>query len=247
MLDNLRARPLTFFHTLPMPCPYLPGKIERRLIADLSSRRGQLAHNALAKAGFRRTQHLTYRPACPGCNACYPVKVRCVDFRWTRTFRKLLKRNADITGCQVQAIATREQYGLFQAYQKNRHGDGEMAMMDFADYAEMIERSPIETYLIEYRNAAQKLVAVMLVDEQEDGLSAVYSYFDTTDSTRGFGTYMVLDMVKRTKSRGLNYVYLGYWVPDCRKMTYKTKFRPYELLMPEGWVEASADGILRSN
>ena len=188
-----------------------------------------------------------YRPACPGCNACHPIKVRCADFHWSRTFRKLLKRNADLTGRRVQAIATREQYRLFEAYQKNRHGDGEMATMDFADYAEMIERSPIETYLIEYRNAAQDLVAIMLVDEQDDGLSAVYSYFDITDSTRGFGTYMVLDMVKRTKVRGLNYVYLGYWVPECRKMAYKTKYRPYEVLTPEGWVEMSAEEIPRSN
>ena len=140
----------------------------------------------------------------------------------------------------VQAIATREQYGLFQAYQKNRHGDGEMAMMDFADYAEMIERSPIETYLIEYRNAAQKLVAVMLVDEQEDGLSAVYSYFDTLIAHVALAlTWCSTWSSERNRADLI--MYLGYWVPDCRKMTYKTKFRPYELLMPEGWVEASAD------
>ena len=243
MFDNLRARPLAFFHTLPMPCPYLPGKTERRLIADISSRRGQLAHDSLAKAGFRRTQHLTYRPACPGCNACNPVRVRCADFRWSRTFRKLLKRNADLTARPVQAIATREQFRLFQAYQQGRHGDGEMAMMDFADYAEMVERSPIETYLIEYRDTAGELAAIMLVDEQEDGLSAVYSYFDTTDGTRGFGTYMVLDLIERTKAQGLGYVYLGYWIPDCRKMAYKTKYRPYELLTPEGWVEAETSTV----
>jgi arginine-tRNA-protein transferase len=221
-----------------MPCPYLPGKTERRLIADISSRRGQHAHDSLAKAGFRRTQHLTYRPACPGCNACHPVRVRTGDFHWSRTFRKLLKRNADLTARPVQAIATREQYALFHAYQQGRHGDGEMAMMDFADYAEMIERSPIETYLIEYRDAAGRLMAIMLVDEQADGLSAVYSYFDTEDPTRGFGTFMVLDLIQRANARALNYVYLGYWIPDCRKMAYKTKYRPYELLTSKGWVEA---------
>lgn len=239
MFDNLRARPLAFFHTLPMPCPYLPGKTERRLIADISSRRGQHAHDFLAKAGFRRTQHLTYRPACPGCNACNPVRVRTEDFRWSRTFRKLLKRNSDLTARVVQPIATREQYDLFHAYQESRHGDGEMALMDFADYAEMIERSPIETYLIEYRYADLKLAALMLVDEQDDGLSAVYSFFDTEDSTRGFGTYMVLDLVQKAASQGLAYLYLGYWIPDCRKMSYKTKYRPYELLTPQGWVEAA--------
>lgn len=240
MFDTIRAKPLNFFHTLPMPCPYLPGRMERRLIADISSRRGRLSHDALARAGFRRTQHLTYRPACPGCNACHPVRVRCADFVWTRGFRKVLKRNADLSGKAVPAVATQEQFALFRAYQEGRHGDGEMALMDFADYAEMIERSPIETYLIEHRDADGALAAVMLVDGQDDGLSAVYSFYRSDEAARGFGTYMVLDLVSRALARGLPYLYLGYWIPDCRKMAYKTKYRPYELLTRDGWREISA-------
>src|SRR5690606_24812711 len=138
--------------SLPMSCPYLPDREERRLVCDLSTRRGRHAHDALAHAGFRRTQHLAYRPACVGCAGCVPVRLRVTDFRWTRGHRRILKTNADLIGEAVPNEATREQFDLFSRYQVGRHGDGEMALMDYPDYAAMVERSPIETHLVEYRD-----------------------------------------------------------------------------------------------
>src|SRR3546814_224511 len=128
MHDATLAPPLTFFHTLPMSCPYLSDRQERRLVCDLSTRRGRHAHDALARAGFRRTQHLAYRPACVGCTSCVPVRLRVTDFRWTRGHRRVLKTNADLTGEAVPNEATREQFDLFSRYQVGRHGDGEMAL-----------------------------------------------------------------------------------------------------------------------
>ena len=241
MHDATLAPPLTFFHTLPMPCPYLPGLQERRLVCDLSTRRGRHAHDTLARAGFRRTQHLAYRPACIGCSGCVPVRLRTADFRWTRGHRRVLKANADLLGEVVPNEATREQFELFARYQVGRHGDGEMALMDYPDYAAMVERSPIETDLIEYRDPRGVLWATMLIDHQDDGLSAVYSFFEPGAEKRALGRFMILDLIRQTGLRGLGYVYLGYWVRGSRKMAYKTQFRPVECLGPSGWTELAEE------
>lgn len=235
MHDATLAPPLTFFHTLPMACPYLPGRQERRLVCDLSTRRGRHAHDTLARAGFRRTQHLAYRPACESCQACVPVRIRVADFEWTKGQRRVLRANADLTGEVVPNEATREQFELFSRYQAGRHGDGEMALMDEADYGAMVERSPIESSLIEYRDRRGALWSTILIDHQDDGLSAVYSFFEPGAQKRALGRFMVLDSIRRSAALGLPYVYLGYWIEGCRKMSYKTLYRPVEMLGPDGW------------
>lgn len=242
MHDATLAPPLTFFHTLPMPCPYLPERQERRLVCDLSTRRGRHAHDTLARAGFRRTQHLAYRPACANCSACVPVRLRTADFRWTRGHRRVLKNNADLVFEVVPNEATREQFELFERYQVGRHGDGEMALMDYTDYAAMVERSPIDTGLIEYRDGRGNLWAAVLIDQQDDGLSAVYSFFEPGAEKRALGRFMILDLVRQALVQGLPYVYLGYWVSGSRKMSYKTSYRPVERLSGNGWIEIPADG-----
>ena len=237
MHDATLAPPLTFFHTLPMPCPYLPGLQERRLVCDLSTRRGRHAHDTLARAGFRRTQHLAYRPACIGCTGCVPVRLRVADFCWTRGHRRILKNNADLTAEVVPNEATREQFDLVERYQVGRHGDGEMALMDYPDYAAMVERSPIDTHLVEYRDRRSVLWATVLIDRQDDGLSAVYSFFEPGADKRALGRFMILDLVRQATAQGLPFVYLGYWVEGSRKMSYKTRYQPVERLAPDGWEE----------
>ncbi len=247
MFDGTTTPPLVFFHTLPMPCPYLPDRVERRLVADISSRRGRSSHDALARAGFRRTQHLCYRPACPSCKSCLPIRVRVADFEWTRSFRRSLGRNRDISGEWRDARATPEQFTLFKRYQNSRHAEGEMGLMDYVDFGDMIERSPIDSRLLEYRAAdTGDLVAVMLVDVQDDGLSAVYSFFSEEAPERGLGVFMVLDLVRRAEARGLPYVYLGYWIAETRKMSYKARFRPAEVLLDTGWTDLPETGPIAS-
>ena len=241
MFDGTITPPLVFFHTLPMPCPYLPDRLERRLVADISSRRGRNSHDALARAGFRRTQHLCYRPACPSCQACLPIRVRAADFRWTRSFRRNKNRNSGVTSAWGKAQASTEQYLLFTQYQSSRHADGEMSLMDYVDFRDMVERSPIESRVLEYRDAtSDELLGAMLVDVQDDGLSAVYSFFSSNLTDRGLGSYMVLDLIERAASQGLPYVYLGYWIAETRKMSYKARFRPAEVLLEAGWTDLSA-------
>ncbi|MBH68639.1 MAG: arginyltransferase [Rhodospirillaceae bacterium] len=238
MFDGTVNPPLAFVHTLPVPCPYLTGKTERRLATDISSLRGQNSHDILAEGGFRRSQHISYRPACPGCDACKAIRIRVEDFQWTKRFRRIRNRNRDLTKSWAKARVTEEQFRLFKYYQLSRHSGGEMALMDYVDFRGMIENSPIETHLIEYRNpVSESLIGAILVDRQRDGYSAVYSFFDPRFPKRSMGNYMVLDLIQSAKTSGINYVYLGYWIEESSKMSYKTNFQPAELLQSIGWTD----------
>lgn len=135
----------------------------------------------------------------------------------------------------MAAHATMEQYRLFTRYQRTRHSGGEMSTMGFRDYRAMVEDSPIDTRIIEFRDGTGALVAVMLADRQLDTLSAVYSMYDPEEERRSLGTWMVLWMVERAHDMGLPFVYLGYWIEESAKMAYKARFRPLEGLGPDGW------------
>ncbi|MFT5439546.1 MAG: arginyl-tRNA--protein-N-Asp/Glu arginylyltransferase [Alphaproteobacteria bacterium] len=224
-----------FMGTRALPCPYLPGKIERKVVTDLSVPKAMELYERLSRGGFRRSHSLAYRPACPGCSACVPVRIRTGDFVWSRTFRRLMKRNADLTVTDMAAHATMEQFRLFTRYQRSRHTGGEMSTMGFRDYRTMVEDSPIDTRIIEFRDRESELVGVMLADRQLDALSAVYSMYDPDEERRSLGTWMVLWMVKRAAEQELPFVYLGYWIEQSPKMAYKARFRPLEGLGPDGW------------
>ncbi|MFM7423348.1 MAG: arginyltransferase, partial [Alphaproteobacteria bacterium] len=172
---------------------------------------------------------------CPGCQACVPIRVVSEDFVPDRPQRRILRANADLAVSEMPARATAEQFTLFQRYQKNRHADGDMAAMGYYDYRAMIEDTPISTGLLEFRDAQDRLLGACLTDWLADGLSAVYSFFDTDEDKRSLGTFAVLWLIGRARSLGLPYVYLGYWVPESRKMAYKARFRPSEILISGAW------------
>ena len=231
-----KLRPRSFFMgTRALPCPYIPGRVERKVVTDLVNPGAMDLYDNLARAGFRRSHSLAYRPACPGCTACVPVRIRVEDFNWSRSFRRLIKRNAHLTVRDMAGHATIEQYYLFMRYQRSRHADGEMASMSFRDFHAMIEDSPIDTRIIEFRDLEETLVAVMLADRQVDALSAVYSLFDPDLDKYSLGTYMVLWLVQQAINQSLPHVYLGYWIEESPKMSYKARFRPLEALTPDGW------------
>jgi len=229
-------RPRKFFiGTRPLPCPYLSGRVERKVVTDLATPDADYLYANLSRAGFRRSHSLAYRPACPGCNACVPVRIVVDGFRSGKSFRRILRSNADLSVQDMTAQATAEQYSLFSRYQVTRHSGGEMSTMSFRDYQAMVEDSPVETRMIEFRSPAGDLAGAMLADRQTDALSAVYSFFDTGIEDRSLGTYMVLWLVTEAERLFLPYVYLGYWIEGSEKMAYKSRFRPLEGLGPEGW------------
>jgi arginyl-tRNA--protein-N-Asp/Glu arginylyltransferase len=227
------------FLTAPMPCPYLPGKQERKLFTHLTGRRASALHALLSDNGFRRSQNLIYRPACEGCSACQSVRILARDFEASARYRRILKANADIEVTVRPAQATAEQFELFKRYLEARHTGGGMTSMSFVDFEYMVEDTPVQTIVVEYRLggiADKPLVAVALTDVMPDGLSMVYSFFDPLLGKRSLGNLLILDHVRQVRLAGLSYVYLGYWVEESPKMAYKGQFRPLEIQRgPLGW------------
>jgi arginine-tRNA-protein transferase len=218
----------------------LPGKVERKVFARLNGTLAQQLNEALTHSGFRRSQMIAYRPACEGCNACVSVRIVAEQFAISRTQRRIVKRNDDLRRAEVTAEATREQFALLRTYLDSRHSGGGMSDMGLFDYVAMVEETPVNTHIVEYRRRTNDgtrgaLVGCALTDVLRDGLSMVYSFFHPGEDARSLGTYMILDHIREAKARGLPYVYLGYWVRGSEKMDYKARFKPLEALGQEGW------------
>ena len=230
-----------FFVTNPSPCPYLPGKVERKVFTELSGRNASELNEALGRIGFRRSQSVAYRPSCIDCSACVSVRVLAAEFKPNASQRKLLRKHRDIEVAACKPWTTEEQYQLLRRYLAQRHPGGGMAEMDEHDFADMVEQTSVDTYVIEYREPSVdgqpgRLIGACLSDQQSDGLSMIYSFFDVgPDARKGLGTFIILDHVLRAGRAGLPFVYLGYWVEGSERMQYKTAFRPLERLGRDGW------------
>ncbi|MDA0218568.1 MAG: arginyltransferase [Proteobacteria bacterium] len=236
-----KARPLSFFFgTRHQPCPYLDGRMEAKVVTDLSGHHAQAIHDELSLAGFRRSHNLTYKPACLGCDACVPVRIPVARFEPSRSQRRIWRRNADLAVQVTPARATLEHYALFDRYQQARHAGGGMASMSFADFSAMVEESPVDTRLVEARDNDGELVAVSLTDWLRDGFSGVYKFFAPELAACSLGTFLVLWHIDHARRKGLDHVYLGYWIGACGKMNYKTRFAPLEALLQGRWRDLDA-------
>ena len=231
-----------FFVTSPAPCPYLPGRTERKVFTELKGSHAEALNDALGRIGFRRSQTVAYRPSCLDCRACVSVRVVASEFRPSDSQKRAIKRNADLVTSECRPWATTEQFDLLQRYLARRHPGGGMAAMDEVDYADMVEHTNVSSYMIEYREPSSgvkpgRLIAACLTDRQGDGLSMIYSFYDPEHEARqGLGNYVILDHIRRAAEAGLPYVYLGYWVEGARAMQYKVRYRPIERLGQSGWV-----------
>ena len=231
-----------FFVTNPAPCPYLPGKTERKVFTELNGPHASELNEALGRIGFRRSQNVAYRPSCVDCKACIPVRILTEQFVPNATQRKIIKRNSDLQVSACRPWSTGEQFELLRRYLKQRHPTGGMAEMDDMDYADMVEQTPVRSHVVEYRlpagyGAQGELVGACITDQQSDGLSMVYSFYNAEAAIRpGLGNFIILDHILRARAAGLPYVYLGYWVEGAERMQYKTRYHPLEKLSPDGWV-----------
>jgi len=236
-----------FYVTAPQACPYLPGRLERKLFTHLTNDKPAALVDNLLKGGFRRSQNIAYMPYCEGCQACVSVRVLVDEFEPGRSFRRVLERNSDIVSRRLSPRPTAEQYALFRDYIDVRHADGGMADMTVLDFAMMIEDSIVDTFVTEYRVRPKgapdtridtwPLVGVALSDRLSDGISMVYSFYDIDQPDRSLGTYMILEHIEHTRRLRLPYLYLGYWIQGSRKMAYKARFTPQEALTSNGWVK----------
>ena len=227
--------------------------MERKVFAHLPLSEGATVNDSLSQVGFRRSQNIAYRPACEACDACVSARLPAAEYAFSRSERRVLERNADLSRHLVEAEATMEQFDLLRRYLLARHAQGGMAEMGWPDYVAMVEDTAVRTHMIEYRSPSNDsgpgdLIACALVDQLADGLSLVYSFFEPGLPRRSLGSFIILDHVAQAVKAELSHVYLGYWVPGSAKMAYKARFDPIELLRPTGWTrmtdrERSAAGV----
>ncbi|MEH6631804.1 MAG: arginyltransferase [Halopseudomonas aestusnigri] len=234
-------KPQLFFTTPPSPCPYKEGEEERKLVTEISHKEAVLQYDLMIKSGFRRSHTYLYRPQYNRPEYCLSVRVRVKDFSMRKSQRRIWNKNSDLTALTYKAIATKEQYQLFKPYVEGRHGDGDMSEMNWSDYKDMVDSSPLDTEIIEFRSSENLLISACIVDWVHGGISAVYSFFDITMPERGLGSYMILWLIKQASIRKLDYVYLGYWIKESSKMSYKTKYQPIEGLVDGLWKDISLD------
>jgi arginyl-tRNA--protein-N-Asp/Glu arginylyltransferase len=237
-----------FFVTSVAPCPYLPGRSERKVFTELRGPHADALNDALGRIGFRRSQTVAYRPSCIDCSSCVSVRVVANEFQANSTQRRNLRRNSDLEVTLCRPWSTAEQFELLQRYLGQRHPGGGMAAMDEVDFSDMVEHTPVTSYVIEYREPSPdgvspgRLVGACLTDKQGDGLSMIYSFYDPDHAERsGLGNFIILDHIRRAEQMGLPYVYLGYWVDGSSRMQYKVRYRPLERLTRGGWERISAE------
>ncbi len=229
---------LIFYRTAPMDCSYLPGRTEIRALCQISPDHVAAGvFDRLTALGFRRNQSYLYRPICDTCQACVSVRIPVERFTGSRWTRKLRKRNAMFSETLAPALIDDEHFALFSDYETVRHPGSDMAQMSRRDLQAMVEGSPARTAMLDLRAPDGRLVATCLVDIGDIGLSAVYSFFAPDLERHSLGSELVLRLVDRARRDGLPHVYLGYWIADCRKMSYKTRFQPLEYLLGSEWVE----------
>lgn len=226
------------FHlSRPAPCPYLAGQAEQKIFTMMigDDAADILLNSKLNQFGFRRSQTMIYRPACPACLACTPVRIAVKHFTLTRSLRRIARRNADLTASLEPVSHAASYYELFLAYQRARHEYSDMTRLPEAEFLAMMQKGSASAFLLTLKNNAGHILAAMLVDAVHNGISAVYSFFDPAHGARSLGTALILSLVNTAREKAVDYIYLGYWVKDSNKMNYKARFPALEKLGNNGW------------
>ncbi len=229
---NLLNYPV-FFMTKETQCPYLHNKSEKRLVTDLNN--NPFIFDELSLSGFRRIENWMYRPSCNSCNECQSYRINLDKFNLTKSLKRISKKNLNIKIILKNNLATKEYFKLFSKYQNERHTGSSMSSMTYEEFQSMIETSPINTQIFEFRTPHNKLIGVILFDYQKDGLSAVYSFYDLDYQKDSLGSFMILELIKYSKKLNLDFVYLGYYIKNATRMNYKLKFKEGELYSEGKW------------
>lgn len=225
---------LRFLLTPDHECGYLPDREAATLFVDPQCDLNQTTYTLLAELGFRRSGDHLYRPHCPQCKACVPVRIPVNRFMPSRNQKRMLNRNREVQVRWREAQFRDEDFALYRRYMASRHAGSSMDDDDPAHYQRLFQPRWGETRLAEFRLGGQ-LLAVAITDFLDNGLSAVYTFFDPLAHARSLGTFAILKQIETAITEDLPYVYLGYWIKECEKMAYKDKFRPFEYFDGHRW------------
>ena len=229
---------IKLFRTSEHPCSYISDQNATTIFLDPATKISQKLNSALTDKGFRRSGHLLYKPDCNSCKACIACRIPVKKFKSKSSFKRILKINQDIRVDVSSDLKLDESYALYESYINHRHVDGDMFPATEKQFNAFILENTDDTIFFKFFDK-EKLIAVSVADILQDGLSAVYCFYDPIDKRRSLGTYAILYQIHRVLEQERLYLYLGYWIKNCRKMLYKTRFRPLEMLVNNKWVEVN--------
>ncbi|MEM7400471.1 MAG: arginyltransferase [Pseudomonadota bacterium] len=231
---------MDFYQTPIHPCGYLPNRYSVNIFADPNTEISTRTYSWLIDHGFRRNGNHLYRPHCPDCKACVPTRVAVDHFKPSRSQKRILARNKDIDIQVIEKQFKQVHFDLYKRYLEDRHNESPMTTSSQQDYEEFILGSWSDTLFLEFR-LEEKLICVAVYDYLPQGLSAAYTYFDTAYQNRSLGKLAVLKLIEQAQLQNLEYVYLGYWIKECQKMSYKTNFAPTEGFLNKQWQVIEAE------